>query len=212
MAGYERPSKISDRKRRLLQLSRKARLAAIIAVVAICLFLADQAGLFGRRPPEDFEKYHGKDFTVVRVIDGDTLDIDIHDRDSLPTRIRLWGVDTPETVKPETPPQHFGPEASKFTKEAAAGRLVRVELVPKDTRCLHGRLLAYVYLPDGRMLNRILVAEGYGYADPRYDHPYKRDFARLQRKARDSGTGLWRDVTPPDLPYYYRDMKLPSPQ
>ena len=209
MARYERPSKVSDRRRRMQYVARKAKLVGIIAFVAVALVIADRVGLFGNRPDDDFEKYHGKSFTVARVIDGDTLDIDVLDRDGEPTRIRLWGIDTPETVKPDMPPQHFGPQASRFTKQVAGGKIVRLELVRRPTRGRHGRLLAYVFLPDGCMLNRLLVAEGYGYADPRYEHPYRREFRLLQRQAKDAGAGLWRDVTRADLPYYYQDMKLP---
>jgi micrococcal nuclease len=72
-------------------------------------------------------------------------------------------------------------------------------------------LLAYVFLPDGRMLNSVLVAEGYGYADPRYEHRYKASFARLQRQAMEARAGLWKDVRNEDLPYYYREsLKLPQ--
>ena len=52
------------------------------------------------------------------------------------------------------------------------------------------------------MLNRILVAEGYAYADPRYEHKYDRQFQRLQNQAKNEGRGLWRDANESDLPYY----------
>ena len=65
-------------------------------------------------------------------------------------------------------------------------------------------------LPDGRMLNRALVREGYGYADPRFDHKYKSEFARLQREAIKAERGLWKDVSPSDLPYHSRNVKLPK--
>ena len=54
----------------------------------------------------------------------------------------VYGEDTPETVKPHTPPQHFGPEASAFTKAACAGKEVRLELVEGNTRDKYNRLLA----------------------------------------------------------------------
>jgi micrococcal nuclease len=171
---------------------------------------ADRCGLLGARPPRDEDKYGGKVFRVCHVADGDTLDVDVPDRDGQATRVRLWGVDTPETVKPNTPVQHFGPEASRFARQTVAGEDVRLDLVSGNTRDRHGRLLAYVTLADGRMLNRMIVAEGYGYADPRYEHPLADEFRRLQRQAMEAGRGLWADVTQGDLPYYYQSLKLPE--
>jgi len=106
--------------------------------------------------------------------------------------------------------QHFGPEASRFTRDACLGRNVRLQLEPRRTRDNYGRLLAYVILPDGTMLNRELVRQGYGYADPRYAHHLKAEFARLQNEAKRARRGLWKNVKPGDLPYYYRD-KLTLP-
>jgi len=200
-----RSQKMTDGQRRTRYASlRVARVAAIL-VVAAAIMLADRLGVFGQRPPGDLEKYHGRSCPVVKVVDGDTIDVDVPDGDRPYTRIRLWGVDTPETVKENTPVQHFGPEASEFTKRTCGGRLVRLELDPRDTRDRHGRLLAYVFLPDGRMLNRRLVAEGYAYADPRFEHAYQDEFTYLQGEAIEAGRGLWRDVTYDDLPGYLRE-------
>jgi micrococcal nuclease len=179
----------------------------LVAVGAVLggLVVADHLGWLGLHEGTDYERYHGQTLRCVKVVDGDTLDVDLRDGRWPHTRIRLWGVDTPETKKPDTPVQHFGPEASRFTRELCLGRDLRLELLPRDTRGNFGRLLAYVYLPDGRMLNRMLVAEGYAYADPRFDHRYRDEFRALMKQARDAGRGLWAEVTPEDLPYYLRD-------
>jgi micrococcal nuclease len=191
--------------------------AVLLVALAGALAIGDRLGLFGRASTgfeqvdqptaaADREKYDGKNFLCVRVIDGDTLDIQPRDFNRRHTRIRLWGVDTPETVRPNTPPQHYGPEASQFAKRLCQGKQLLLELDPKrPNRCSHKRLLAYVYLPDGRMLNRELVRLGYAYADPRFPHRYMREFAQLQQEARSAGRGLWKDVTPSDLPYYLRN-------
>jgi micrococcal nuclease len=118
-------------------------------------------------------------------------------------------VDTPEVARPDRPAQHYAPHASRFARQAALHRRVRLELDPQRTRGVYGRLLAYVHLPDGRMLNRILIAEGYGYADPRFPHRLRRQFRRLQRQAMQDRRGLWRDVRAVDLPHYCRDLELP---
>jgi micrococcal nuclease len=191
--------------------------ALVLALFAGALAVGDRMGLFGLeadrfqvlpRPTaaEDRAKYHDRTFLCTRVVDGDTLDVEPRDFNRPDTRIRLWGVDTPETVKPETPPQHFGPEASAWVHRQCEGRRLRLELDPKrDPRGKHLRLLAYVYLPDGRMLNRELIRQGYGYADPRFEHRFDDEFAALQAEARAARRGLWKDVRRRDLPYYYRD-------
>ena len=192
--------------------ARKLAWGAILCAAVGGVILAGRLGLLGTRPPADGEKYGGKTFRVVAVVDGDTLDIDVADVDYPHTRIRLWGVDTPETLKENTPVQHFGPEASRFTKRLCMGQDVRIELDERQTRDRYGRLLAYVFLPDGQMLNRRLVAEGCAYADPRYGHKHFDEFRRLQNEARKARGGLWRQVTKDDLPYYYRNsLKLPEP-
>ena len=218
-----RPDKLSRKQRQRRSTSRKMTFVTVVVLLVGLLTAADRMGLFGRirgsaRPnvhtaqwaAQDYAKYNGKSCRVVRVVDGDTLDVSIPDQRWSDTRIRLWGVDTPETVKPNTPVQYFGPQASHFTKQAAMGKTVRLELVPGDTRGKYGRLLAYVYLPDGTMLNRELVRMGYAYADPRYPHPHAGEFRRLQRQAMAKRIGLWKGVQRSDLPYYYRDsLKLP---
>jgi micrococcal nuclease len=205
--------KLSPNQRRLRYAGRRVLLVLILAGVAAGLILADHFGVFGRKPLPDIEKYDGRTFRVVHVVDGDTLDVDAPDGRHHRTRIRLWGVDTPETVKPNTPVQHFGQEAGAFAKSLTLDQVVRLELDRhRGTRDKYGRLLAYVWLPDGRMLNRVLVEEGYGYADPRFDHRYKSEFTRLQHQAKDAGRGLWKDVKPQDLPYYMKDkISLTNP-
>src|SRR4051794_22491057 len=89
--------------------------------------------------------------TVVRVIDGDTIDVDF---DGRTVRVRLIGIDTPETKKPNTPVQCYGPEASAFTKHAlpeGTGVLIVRDLEARDD---YGRLLGYVYRgSDGMFVN-----------------------------------------------------------
>lgn len=208
--------KLTRGQRRFLYTRRKLFGVVGVLVFVATLVLLDRYGFFGRdampgsrRVESDMERYHGKSFAVARVIDGDTLDVAADDGKYKTTRIRLWGVDTPETVHPKLPPQHFGAEASAFTKRLCDGKQVRLQLIAGDTRGKHKRLLAYVHLPDGAMLNRVLVRDGYAYADPRFTHHYLSEFRRLQDQAQRAGRGLWRDVRNDDLPPYYRNkLKL----
>ena len=149
----------------------------------------------------DLEKYHGKTFTAVNVIDGDTFDIDIPDSQSECTRIRLLGIDTPEAKSEQTGVMYFGPEAEEFTKKLALGKSVAVYLdAPNPTRGKYGRLLAYVKLPDGGFLNEVLLTEGYAYADSRFSHSFYNKYRQLQSRARSGKKGLWQNVTPDQLP------------
>ncbi len=149
----------------------------------------------------DQQKYDGKQFLIVKVVDGDTLDIDIPDGNYPHTRIRLWGVDTPETKNPNTGVMYFGPEASAFATKAALGKRVTVYLDKHyGTRGKYGRLLAYVRLPDGKFLNEELLRQGYAYADTRFKHGLFNKYKQLESLARSQKKGLWAEVTPEQMP------------
>jgi micrococcal nuclease len=211
MAKWRRAIPFSRKSWRLRRIGRRALAMAALAMLAGGFMLADRAGLFGLAKQGDAERYDNVTCRVARVIDGDTLDVEITDAGHASTRIRLWGVDTPETVDPRKPKQPYGKEASALTRKLAEHSTVRLELEPgARPRDPYGRLLAWVYLPDGRLLNRVLVEEGAGYADPRFDHHLKAEFRKLQDQAMRASLGLWKNLTPENLPYYYKDLKLPA--
>jgi micrococcal nuclease len=124
---------------------------------------------------------------VVRVVDGDTIEAriggEIED-------VRLIGVDTPETVKPGTPVQCFGPRASHFTKRQLEDRRVRL-VFGVERRDVYGRLLAYAYL-GSRFFNPILVRRGLArtLTIPPNDR-FAGRFRRLELGAARAGRGLW---------------------
>ncbi|MBI2710634.1 MAG: thermonuclease family protein [Actinobacteria bacterium] len=127
---------------------------------------------------------------VVRVVDGDTVDVRLARGQE---RVRLLGVDTPETVKPGTPVQCWGPEASRHTK-ALLPAGTRVRLVrDAEVRDRYGRLLAYVWRSrDDRFVNADLVAGGWARVlsiEP--NTAYASAFAAAAAKARAEGRGLW---------------------
>jgi len=156
----------------------------------------------------DFEKYHARTFTVINVVDGDTIDIDIPDGQYEHTRIRLWGIDTPETKHPKIGQMYFGPEAAEFTRELALGKQVTIYLEEHRTRGYYGRLLAYVQLPDDRFLNEVLLTEGFAYADVRFRHSFYHKYKQLEAAARSQKKGLWQGVTPEQMPQWRQKKSL----
>jgi micrococcal nuclease len=124
---------------------------------------------------------------VTRVIDGDTIEVRITERSE---DVRLIGVDTPETLKPGTPVQCFGPRASRFAKELLEGQRVRLVL-GVERRDDYGRLLAYVHL-RGRFVNAVLVRRGLAHSltIPPNDR-FAPFFRRLELRAARAGRGLW---------------------
>lgn len=133
-------------------------------------------------------------YDVTKVTDGDTIQVDM---DGTLEKVRLIGINTPETVDPRTPVQCFGKEASNRMKDLVEGKIVRLEFdESQDMRDAYGRLLAYVYLEGGEMVNRKMIAEGYAY-EYTYLKPYKyhTEFRQLQNIARLSSRGLWSSDT-----------------
>ena len=120
----------------------------------------------------------------VRVIDGDTLELEGGER------VRLIGVDTPESVDPRRPSEPFGEEAAGFTRRLAEGKSVRLES-GDEARDAYGRSLAYIHLPDGTLLNAEIIRQGYGRAYTRFPHPRLQEFVVLEREAREAGRGIW---------------------
>jgi micrococcal nuclease len=210
MAHFRLPYRMGPRRpgRRL---GRHWTYAGLAALAISLLLLADRGGLFGHANQPDWDKYQGKVFAVAKVVDGDTLDLDVPDGRHSHTRIRLLGVDTPETVAPDKPVGYFGPQASAFAKKTALGRNVTVELDRTRTRDKYDRLLAYLLLEDGEDLSLLLIRQGYGYADPRFAHPMVRQCKTAQTEAMKNSRGLWAGVHDADLPYYYQGkLKLPG--
>jgi micrococcal nuclease len=125
---------------------------------------------------------------VVRVVDGDTFELENGEK------VRLIGVDTPESVKSGTAIQCFGKEAASYLTELIGGKAVRLERDVSE-RDRYGRLLRYAYLGE-LFVNDFLVREGYAYAatfPP--DVREQERFRDAQNEARAQGRGLWAAET-----------------
>lgn len=174
----------------------------------LALLLAGCSGgvLLERQAPATFRAEPGghEVATVERVVDGDTIEVlikevvegpgaggaspgEVHD-------VRLLGIDTPETVKPDWPVECFGRESSAAAKALLEGQTVRLVHDVENVDG-YGRLLRYVYLAD-EMANARLVANGYASV---YTYPpnvrHADLFVSLQREARENNLGLWSPDT-----------------
>lgn len=159
-------------------------------------------------PTRDLNRYHRKAFTVIRVVDGDTLHISVPDGDSSMTKVRLLGIDAPERNDEEAGQMYYAPEATQFAQQLVCGRSVMLYLdETAGTRGRYGRLLAYVALPDGRILNDVLLLEGCAYADLRFRHSRYQRYQQFEATARSLQKGLWAEVSREQLPAWLRQMK-----
>lgn len=125
---------------------------------------------------------------VVRVVDGDTFVAEVR---GAQRRIRLIGVDAPETVKPRAAVEPYGPEASAYTGAALGGRLVYLEYdIERTDR--YGRDLCYVWLDEATLFNEALVREGYARVSTyRPNTRYLERFEAQQRRAQWLGAGMY---------------------
>lgn len=127
-------------------------------------------------------------YLVTRVVDGDTIIVDV---DGTEERIRMIGIDTPESVHPDADRNvEYGKVASAFTREKLQDQNVTLEYDVEE-RDRYGRILAYVWL-DGEMLNKTLLQEGHAkVATYPPNVKYVDDFTALQEQARDNEKGVW---------------------
>ena len=132
---------------------------------------------------------------VAAVIDGDTIDVHIAGRTE---RVRLTGIDTPETHKPGSPVECFGPEATAFTRSLLPpGTPVTIErdIVGRDD---YGRILGYVSRSDGLFVNHEIIRRGYAVPlsiEPNSTHAPR--FADAARRAEADDLGLWAACADP---------------
>jgi micrococcal nuclease len=158
---------------------------SVVALVILCLLVA---GRFRQSPVNssaDFHYEEGVRRHVERVIDGDTIVLDGH------VRVRLIGVDTPETVHPHKPVEPLGPEATAFTRGLVDDRDVTLGF-DRERRDRYGRVLAYVYV-DGKLVNEEIIRAGFSRAETRYkfDRAMALRFQQAEDEAREAGRGIW---------------------
>jgi len=156
----------------------------------------------------DLARYHDQKFLVVNVVDGDTLHLAAPDLGNDVTKVRLLGIDAPEMGPSKSERMYFADQSTAFARRMALDKVVGVYLDERaGSRDRYERLLAYIELPDGRFLNEELLSQGYAYADRRFRHSYYQKYLQLETAARSSGQGLWKQVTPAQMPPWLQKME-----
>lgn len=175
---------------------RRWWLTLIVLAALIAIIYADRNGWLLIDPPDEWSRYHGQTFAVARVIDGDTIEIEAFDpKERRPTtRVRLWGIDCPETAHPGFPEaEPWGEEATEFMRFILDGGSVKLQLESSRVRDVYDRLLAHLDLPDGRRVNVLLLEAGLARADDRWPHGDLARYDDAESKAQATNRGLWGD-------------------
>lgn len=121
---------------------------------------------------------------VSQVIDGDTLRLESGEK------VRLLGIDTPESKSTAKDVEFYGKEASAFCGDLLTGKPVRLEFEEERTD-KYDRLVAYVFLEDGTLVNALLIKEGYARYLGAFRFSRKPEFKSLHQEAKAAGRGLW---------------------
>lgn len=175
--------------------TRRSRrlIAALVASLTLFVAIGQQQGWFEAATETAVETQPGL-YQVTRFVDGDTIAVDMNGKTET---IRMIGIDTPETHKPNAPVQCYGPAASAYVKNLVGSSKVRLEADPKSTnRDRYERLLRYVYLPDGRLIAQESIKNGYGFAYTQFPFTKSELFITSQEEARTQGRGLWSNCQP----------------
>ena len=163
-------------------MSRLPSLASVAILVILVVALVTSDG-----DHEATKTASSTEARVTRVVDGDTVEAEV---DGTEEDVRYIGVDTPESVKPDTPVECYALAASHFNQRLVEGRTVRLEY-DAERRDVYGRLLAYVYLGD-QFVNAELVKRGYATTLTIPPNTRFADrFAQLENEAMEAERGLW---------------------
>lgn len=130
-------------------------------------------------------------YQVIKVVDGDTIEVYV---DGKIEKVRMIGINTPETVDPRRPVQCFGKEASNKLKEILQDKIVKLEIdETQDYYDKYNRALRYVFL-DNENINKKMISEGYAF-EYTYKKPYKfqKEFKDAEKAAQEKNIGLWND-------------------
>ena len=175
---------------KLQKRTRKRLVGLVVSLIILALYTQFKPA----PPPEVLGTTSPGYYKVVEVADGDTIVIDM---DGTKERVRMIGVDTPETKDPRKPVQCFGQAASDFTKQLIGNQPVRLEADSlSSNRDRYDRLLRFVYLADGRMVETEIIRQGYGFAYTSFPFTKSDEFRAYEKEAREQNRGLWASCQP----------------
>lgn len=164
----------------------------IAAVATIITWAGQQYGWFGLSTEKLTQNQPGL-YEVVRFSDGDTIVVNMNGKEET---VRMIGVDTPETHHPDLPVQCYGAAASAHTKTLIGSQKVRLEADPTNqNRDRYDRLLRYVYLPDGQLVQANIIQNGYGFAYTGFPFSKKDEFIGYESAAQAENKGLWGECS-----------------
>lgn len=151
------------------------------------------------------------DGKITKVSDGDT--VHFVDSKGMKLKVRLYGIDAPETEKSNRrtgivskPGQPYGEEAEKALKGKVLGKIVKLEIMDKDQ---YKRMVSVIIL-DGRNINKEMVSEGWAWAYRQYlDRPHASDYINAEEQARKQKLGLWTQPNP-QPPWEFRKLQKKS--
>ena len=173
-------------------MTKRQQKALVVAIVGLC---ATIFGLWQQSARPQVSASPADGFRVLKVVDGDTVEIDYYGQ---PTKLRLIGLDTPEVVDPRKPVQCYGREASEHAHQLLDGKSIKLEsdpLVGETDK--YGRKLAYLFLPDGTNFALAMISDGYGheYTYQSQSYKYQSAFKAAQQVAESAQRGLWSTTT-----------------
>ncbi|GAB4139683.1 MAG: hypothetical protein Tsb009_08740 [Planctomycetaceae bacterium] len=175
-------------QKRRARYPRRIPAPPLVIVIAIIILIAHRGYqvFFGPAPQQTFSFNSTRLYVVERVVDGDTLLLENG------TRVRLLGVDTPETKHPHKPAEPLGEEAYEFTKRHVEGKKVTLRF-DRERRDRYRRVLAYVYVDDW-FLNEELIRNGFSRAETRFPFrkSMKQRFRNAEAEARKHRRGIWQ--------------------
>lgn len=174
---------------------KKHGISLVVLLIVLFISLGQSKGWFSA-PEKGVVTNQPGLYNIARYVDGDTIVVNMNGTNET---IRFIGIDTPETHKPNTPVQCYGPAAAAHTQntiKAAGGKVRLVSDSLSTNRDRYNRLLRYVYLPDGTDLNELNVKEGYAFYYPYFPFSKKADFKAAEDGAIASKKGLWGACTP----------------
>lgn len=172
----------------------KPKLRRLVLSIILTLLLVALGYYSNQSQPKTALNIPAGSYRVVEFADGDTIVIDMDGRNE---RVRIIGVDTPETHDPRKPVECFGQAASDFTKNLIGSQPVRLEADSLSTnRDRYDRLLRHVYTSDNKLVSAEIIKEGFGFAYLSFPFGKLDEFRTYEQQARQQGKGLWSSCQP----------------